>query len=230
MSINIPENKSISSATKKLPCVILIDTSGSMSADQQKLVNGMEELKKYLSEDEMACSSVEVSIVTFDNEARVAEPFGPINDLCIPSINCNGMTAMHAAVDIGLKTIDKRRSEYKQYGLSSYRPWMYMLTDGGANDSDNGSFKELVRRQENQKLFFFPVAIGDTVDEKLLGSLHPDNEIFSIDRDRITKAFQWLSDSLSSVSGTKSGTVTLSDPEDFGLQRKHIQIDVGDFD
>ena len=31
MSINIPENKSISSATKKLPCVILIDTSGSMS-------------------------------------------------------------------------------------------------------------------------------------------------------------------------------------------------------
>ena len=212
MSINIPENKSISSATKKLPCVILIDTSGSMSADQQKLVNGMEELKKYLSDDEMACSSVEVSIVTFDNEARVAEPFGPINDLCIPSINCNGMTAMHAAVDIGLKTIDKRRSEYKQYGLSSYRPWMYM------------------RRQENQKLFFFPVAIGDTVDEKLLGSLHPDNEIFSIDRDRITKAFQWLSDSLSSVSGTKSGTVTLSDPEDFGLQRKHIQIDVGDFD
>lgn len=230
MSINIPENKSISSATKKLPCVILIDTSGSMSADQQKLVDGMKELKNFLTDDEMACSSVEVSIVTFDNEARVAESFGPISELCIPSIRCDGMTAMHAAVDVGLKMLDKRRSEYKQYGLTSYRPWMYLLTDGGANDSDNGSFKELVRRQENRKINFFPVAIGDGVDEKLLGSLRPDNEIFSIDRDRITNAFAWLSDSLSSVSSAGAGMVTLRDPEDYGVTRKPIQIDAGDFD
>ena len=187
MAIRIPENKAVGSATKKLPCVILVDTSGSMVDDQPKLVNGLNELKNYLVNDEMACSSVEVSIVTFDDEARVVEPFGPMNELNIPSIRCDGMTAMHAAVDVGLGAIDKRRKEYKEYGVTSYRPWMYLLTDGGANDADNGSFDKLRDRQANKKLIFFPVAIGEDVDKKLLGSLRPDHTIFSIDRDSIVK-------------------------------------------
>ena len=230
MAIRIPENKAVGSATKKLPCVILVDTSGSMTHDADKLASGMSELKDYLVNDEMASSSVEVSIVTFDNNARVVEPFGPINELNVPSFNCTGMTAMHAAVDVGLDAINKRRKEYREYGVTSYRPWMYMLTDGGANDADNGAFDKLRDRQENKKLIFFPVAIGSGVNKQLLASLRPDHTIFSIDRESIVGAFQWLSDSLSSVSTTGSGAVTLSDPEEYGIEREHIQIDVDDSD
>ncbi len=226
MAITIPENKAIGSATKKLPCVILVDTSGSMTKDQAKLVEGLKEMKKYLSEDEMACSSVEISIITFDDVARVVEPFGPINELNIPSIHCTGLTAMHAAVEAGLASIAKRRREYKELGIPSYRSWMYLLTDGYANDADNGSFDRLLQRQENKKLIFFPVAIGEGVDKALLASLRPDHTIFSIDRDSIVSAFEWLSDSLSSVSTTSAGTLTLSDPEDYDIEREHIQIDV----
>ena len=49
MAINIPENKAVGSASKKLPCVGLVDTSGSMSNDQAALVEGIRNLKQYMS-------------------------------------------------------------------------------------------------------------------------------------------------------------------------------------
>lgn len=226
MSINIPENKAVCSASKKLPCVILVDTSSSMCEDQNSLISGLKELKDSIVNDEKANSTVEVCIISFNDHAKVEEVFGPPEVMNIPSVQCSGMTAMHEAVALGIDVIDKRRREYRELGISSYRPWMYMLTDGGANDSDNGSFNKLVERQKAGKLNFFPVAIGKKVDEKTLFSLRPDHMIFSIDRENITGAFEWLSDSLSSVSSIHAGSTTLAAPQEYDISARQLQIDV----
>ena len=225
MTSLIPENKAIEGTDKKFPLVILVDTSGSMISEQHHLIEGLEELKWNLSNDEKACSTTELCIITFNNDARVAEPFGPVSKMIVPDIHCRGLTAMHAAVDAGLQAIEKRLSEYRERGISYYRPMMYLLTDGEANDPDNGAFDRLRQLQEDKKISFFPVAVGEDVNMEMLCSFRPDHVIFTVERGCISKAFDWLYENSSRTStGTESGVI-LSDPEEEWIEEEHILID-----
>ena len=226
MTSLIPENKAIEGTEKKFPLVILVDTSGSMISEQDKLIEGLNELKWNLSNDEKACSSTELCIITFNNDARVAEPFGPVSKMIVPDIHCRGLTAMHAAVDTGLQAIEKHLKEYRENGVSYYRPMMYLLTDGEANDPDSGAFDRLRQLQKDKKISFFPVAVGEDVNKEMLCSFRPDHVIFTVDRGCISKAFDWFYENCFTTPVGAEGGMNLSDPEDEWIEEEIIQIDV----
>ena len=87
-----------------LPCVVLVDTSTSMGSVKDQ--GGLEALAEAL--DEQARGRVEFCVISFDDEARILVPFGPAYDFETPRIDCGGMTAMHAAVELGLGEIEAR--------------------------------------------------------------------------------------------------------------------------
>ena len=129
------------------------------------------------------------------------------------------MTAMHAAVEVGLSELEARKAQYKANQTAYYRPWMFMLTDGGANDADNGSFGRLLQSQRDRHCTFFPVGIGDQVDKDLLKSLKTDGIILTASKENFKGAFVWLSNSLSRTSSSNPGQkVTLPNPGDFQLE------------
>lgn len=199
-------------------CLVLLDTSGSMSPDAAQLKEGLQLLADGINSDDTARGRVELGIITFDDEARVAEGFGPMSRFEMPQMETGGMTAMHAAVKLGLQKIEERKTEYKKAGTAYYRPWMFLLTDGGANDNDSGEFEELKDAQKGRHVLFFPVGIGESVDYSLLKSLNIENVCLKADRENLTGCFRWLSDSMSVVSDSHPGDkVTLPAPTDYGL-------------
>lgn len=204
-----------------LPCVVLIDTSGSMNRVKDQLCQGLAALTESLNDQ--ARGRVEFCVIGFDDDAHILVPFGPAYDFEVPSFECDGMTAMHAAVDLGLSELETRKNQYKAKETSYYRPWMFMLTDGGANDEDNGSFSRLLQSQREKHCTFFAVGIGDAVDKELLKKLNLDGVVLTASKENFKGAFVWLSNSLNKTSNSNPNqTIKLPNVRDYQLE-----IDVG---
>lgn len=195
-----------------LPCIVLVDTSGSMKAAEGELLEGLQILGDSIKQDENARGRVELSVIGFDDEARILQPFGPVDDYEVPDIDCAGTTALHEAVDLALNEIEARKDQYRREDTEYYRPWIFLLTDGVPTDVDNGAFGRLLDAQNKGKTIFFPVGIGN-YDLNTLKGMHKDGLVLEASYDNFKNAFLWLSKSIASTSVSKPGTsVPLPDP------------------
>ena len=214
------ENKRVENGGEMhLPFALLVDTSGSMEVSVDKLNEGLRMFGELLKEDSQAVGRVEISIITYDDDARVLVPFGPAYDYEAPRVTCGGMTAMHEAVDLALREIEARKEQYKETQTPYYRPWIINMSDGAPNDTDNGAFARLKKAQEDKHCTYFSVAIGESANIPLLKSLSIQNKVLKVDREDLKSVFVWLSNSLSKTSNSNPGDkVPLPDPRDYQIE------------
>ncbi len=201
MGIEIIEKprRAVVGTAQKLPCIVLVDTSGTMSGYEEFLEEGLRDMKAAIMEDDIARSRVELSIVTFDDDIHEESAFGPIQQMEIPHITTGGRTCTHAAVTFALQRVRERKNEYKRLNLTSNQPWIWLLTDGRSNDPDNGSFNELIEEQQNKKCVFFGVAVGslNSESEAELASMDIEHKILQIEKNHFKDAFKYISQSIS---------------------------------
>lgn len=225
MAVEFPrggsENGEIENAGEAhLPCVVLVDTSNSMSDQPIRDLNqGLQSLKNELDADNEARGKVEVCIIQFDNDARIVQPFTSIYDFNPPSLDAGGTTHMYSAVDMAIEEIQVRRKQYKTRGVSSYKPWVFLLTDGEPyGEGDNGAFERLKHLQIDDKWNYIPVAVGPYANQGFLKASSANNMCLVAGIDNFAGVFRFLSDSLSMVSGAKPGqTTNIANPADYQI-------------
>lgn len=104
----------------RCPCLLLLDTSGSMAgAPITELNAGLLTFKDELASDSLAMKRVEVGIVTF-GPVNVVNPFQTAPNFYPPTLAATGDTPMGAAISQGLDMIRQRKDEYKANGISFY--------------------------------------------------------------------------------------------------------------
>ncbi|MCQ2379608.1 MAG: VWA domain-containing protein [Victivallaceae bacterium] len=217
MSDYANENLDVTNPAPRCPVVLLLDVSGSMGGRPiRELEEGVKQFLDETSNDETASVSVEVEIITFANDAEVAVPFCPVTQAAAnpPTFTASGCTSLGAAIALADDELRNRRNMYKKNGISSYRPWIVLMTDGGPNDEWKEPAASMKSVAETGKLQYIGIGIGDDADFTTLAEIVPEHPgPVKLKGLRFKEFFRWLTDSLRSVS---AGSVADQDKAQLG--------------
>jgi uncharacterized protein YegL len=195
----------------RCPCVLLLDTSNSMTGKRiNELNKGLQMFKEELMADPMSLKRIELSIVSF-GPVNVQMEFQTADLFIPPTLNADGMTPMGEAIEKGIELIQQRKGKYRENGISYYRPWMFLITDGAPTDHWKNAAKLIQDAESTKSLMFFAVGVeGANMD--ILKQISVRDPL-KLDGLRFGDLFSWLSNSLSSVSRSTPGdAVPLENP------------------
>ena len=187
----------------RCPVLLLLDNSGSMQGRPISELNaGLQVFRDELFADSLAAKRVDVAIVTF-GPVKVETDFMGIQYFQAPTLSASGDTPMGTAIEQGVDLIQRRKDAYKTNGISYYRPWIFLITDGGPTDSVTRA-STLIKEGEARKSFmFYAVGVeGANMDNLRQISVREPVKLEGL---RFRDLFQWLSASLSSMSRSQPG-------------------------
>ena len=182
----------------------------------QKTVEFLKEFKRVLL-DNGSEESVDLCIVTFSDYAQVVMDFTPINAVEMPkSFNVSGGTDLGSGLQLALKELNDRKALYKSEGVEYYQPIMVVMSDGEANGNQellNEMCLEIHKQEESKRLSTFPIVLDDKSARASLDKISHRHAL-GLKSEEFSAFFQWLSQSIDSVSSSTPGeTVKLPQPD-----------------
>ena len=200
----------VNNPTPRVPVCLCLDVSDSMDGYPiSELNSGVSLFYKELRSDIVARYSAEICIITYGGQVSCVLDFASLEAQGDPPIfRATGLTPMGEAVNLALDQLEKRKNEYKEYGVDYFQPWLVLMTDG----IPNGDSKELSRAMERcanlvqqKKLTVFPIGIGPNADMNTLRRFSPKRSPVKLKELRFSDFFSWLSKSVSRTSQSIPG-------------------------
>lgn len=188
----------------RCPCVLLLDTSTSMrGARIAGLNDGLLALERDLQGDALARRRVELAIVTFGGSVQVLQDFITADQFAAPRLNAGGGTPMGAAITTALDLLAARKTAYRDNGISYYRPWAFLITDGEPTGEWRAAAERVRAEEAGRRVAFFAVGVEDA-DMARLAEIAVRTPIRLRGLD-FTSLFLWLSQSQKAVSASQVG-------------------------
>ena len=196
----------------RVPCILLLDVSGSMGgAPIAELNEGLVTYKDELAADALASKRVEVAIVTFGGTVQTACDFTTAQSFFPPTLAATGDTPMGAAINQAIDMVHQRKQVYRTNGIAFYRPWIFLITDGGPSDEWKTAAQRVIEGEASKSFSFFTVGV-DGAKFEILQQISK-REPLRLKGLRFRDLFQWLSNSQQSVSRSSPGEeVPLENP------------------
>lgn len=190
----------------RCPCVLLLDTSGSMGGAPIEALNaGLQTFCEELNKDDLARKRVEVAIVSFDSQVKVIQDFVTADRFEAPILRAQGMTSMGTGIEQALDLIADRKFQYRNNGVTYYRPWVFLITDGEPQGESDDAVRRAIDRlrddEMGKRVAFFAVGVENANMKRLSEiSVRAPLKLKGLN---FREMFVWLSASMQRVSNSK---------------------------
>lgn len=196
----------------RCPCVLVLDISYSMHGQPiAELNDGLKTFRQELDSDDLALKRVEIAQVLFgpvqSNDFEGAASWQP------PHLTAQGDTPMGQAIDKALDLVRTRKDEYRRNGISYFRPWIFLITDGAPTDTWQSAAQRVHQGEANKEFSFFAVGVQGADMSTLKQISPPERAPLALRGLAFRELFRWLSESMKSVSRSQPGdAVTIPAP------------------
>ena len=189
----------------RVPVVLLMDKSGSMTGQPlDELNNGIKVLWQEVQADTLASKRVEISVIEF-GPVRTALEFATVSNSIPPVFEASGVTPMGEAIIKGIASLQERKRQYTASGISYYRPWLMLITDGAPTDDISYAIEAIRMGEEASALSFFPIGVKDADMQVLNRLTSGKREALKLNGLNFRELFLWLAASVKSVSQSSPG-------------------------
>lgn len=199
----------------RVPCVLLLDTSGSMAGRPIDELNaGLQQLRDELIQDAIASRRVELAIHTFGGHVQMERDFTSARAFVPPLLSPSGATPMAEAIMRGIQHLEGRKQTYQSRGIAWYRPWVFLITDGASTDEPTAwrlACDAVALGEEQKKFVFFAIGTAEA-DFVKLREASGGRQPLRLKGIAFRELFRWLSNSLTRVSQSQIGTALVLPP------------------
>jgi uncharacterized protein YegL len=198
--------------------VYVLDRSGSTEGETNGQMNAaLPLIAEELLKDEQASRRVEIAVVTFGGDVKVAQDFVSPAEFKPPVLTAGGNTPMGEAILKAFDLVEERKARYEASDLDSYEPWIFLITDGEPTDSAEvleraaQRIREAEGRERGKRIVFFAVGVDGANMERLARlSVRRPLKLRGLN---FASMFRWVSQSQIRVSHSRVGErVPLSNP------------------
>jgi uncharacterized protein YegL len=195
--INLTSADTADNPSPRCACVLVLDTSGSMSGRKIAELNaGLARLVRELKADDTAAKAVELAIVSF-GPVELMLDFTVVHEVTPPTLSARGNTPMGKALNEALELVESRKAHYRSVGLPYYRPWVFLITDGEATDDVSLAAKRIRIAEETSKVYFVAIGVHEANEEQL-ASLSKEQPKMLVNTN-FSELFKWISSSIRSA-------------------------------
>ncbi len=188
----------------RCPCVLLLDTSGSMYGEPVRALNeGVRLFKQELMLDPLALKRVEVAMITF-GPVTIESEFHTVPNFHPRELDTTGNTPMGAAILTAIDLVKQRKSEYRAGGISYYKPWIILITDGAPTDDWEQAALRVHEGESAKSFAFFAIGV-EGANMNILSRISARTPL-KLKGLMFREFFQWLSASMKMVSSKNPGS------------------------
>jgi len=198
----------------RCPCVLVLDCSYSMREEDRihELNEGVRGFRDELASDDLAAKRVELAVVTVGGKVRVQADFQTVDFFVPHPLVADGDTPLGEGIETAIDIVEDRKAVYRRNGISYYRPWIFLVSDGGPTDEWHVAADRVRRGEEGKSFLFFAVGVGDKASMNVLRTIATREPVRLRGLD-FRPMFRWLSNSLRSTSHSRVGdAVALENP------------------
>ena len=202
-------------AARKLPVILLLDVSGSMSGEKiNTLYDSVVEMVDSFVAAQVKETIIDVAVITFGSSVELHTPYTAVVDLQKAGINkfrADGMTPMGTALRMAKDMIDDKDTTPSNI----YRPAVVLVSDGQPNDSWEKPLDSFIKDGRSAKCQRFAIAIGNDADRNVLERFTGDkaNVFFAEDAADVAECFQKFTMSVSTRAASQNPNAVPTPPK-----------------
>lgn len=177
-----------------IPCVILVDCSGGMTDQPLTQVNlGLKQIESFLQNYSLLQGRIEICVISFGDNVKTELGFRSGIDYHAPALTAGGLCSFNSAVNYALDVIEQRKQLYREYGISWFRPWLFVLSKRYPTDDHlgNATHSRIDDYIEKKKVHFVSLSVSKDITP-ILESYFPRGSVLESKDGNISDIFPWL--------------------------------------
>jgi uncharacterized protein YegL len=210
---DIPSVDFVENTAPRLPCIVLVDGSDSMSGNGRidQLNEGLKQFAQDLKDDPNSRTGVRLKVIRFGGHVEDLVDWTDGKDFEAPQVRTSGLTPLGIAVNKALDDLEDEKRRMDEADIIRKRAWVFIFTDGDPTDDDWEAAADRCRALEQAgSICVYGVGV-DGANTENLARFSADNPPAMLRSADFKAFFKFLAASTRAGSiGTKGETVQSS--------------------